>query len=129
MYRAILEGIGFALEHHAEILRDQGLMPERIVAVDAGASSNLFRQIVTDIMNTPQDYMAKMSGAPVANAFLAGLGVGIFNDFKDIKEWVSYDQANEPDASAQALYRQLYQVYRNLYIKTKDDMHALADMV
>ncbi|HHW92089.1 MAG TPA: FGGY-family carbohydrate kinase [Firmicutes bacterium] len=128
MFRAIMEGIGFALEHHAEILREQGLMPERIVAVDAGASSDLFRQIITDIMNTPQDYMAKVAGAPVANAFLAGMGVGIYKDFSQIRDWVQYDKTNEPDPKSQAVYRKLYQVYRNIYEKTKDDMHVLAEM-
>jgi xylulokinase len=128
LFRAVLEGIGYALEHHAEILRDQGLMPDRIVAVDAGASSALFRQVVTDIMNTPQDYMSKVSGAPVADAFLAGLGVGIYKDFGQIRDWVSYDASNEPDPESHAVYRKLYRIYRNLYVKTKDDMHVLADM-
>ncbi|NLT16287.1 MAG: FGGY-family carbohydrate kinase [Clostridiales bacterium] len=128
MFRSVLEGIGYALEHHAEILREQGLMPKRIVAVDAGASSNLFRQVITDIMNTPQDYMAKVSGAPVADAFLAGLGVGVYKDFGQIRDWVRYDQANVPDPASHAVYRKLYQIYRNLYEKTKDDMHVLADM-
>lgn len=73
MFRAVPEGIGYALEHHAEILRDQGLMPGRIVAADA--SGNLFMQVISDIMDSPQDYMAKVSGA--SNAFPAELGVGI----------------------------------------------------
>jgi xylulokinase len=128
VFRAILEGIGFALEHHAEILREQGLMPDRVVAVDAGASSELFRQIVTDIMNVPQDYMAKISGAPVADAFLAGLGVGIFKEFSDIKKWVTIDATNTPDPQSQKVYRKLYKVYRDLYPATKDLMHTLAEM-
>ena len=128
MFRAILEGIGFALEHHAEVLRKQGLMPERIIAVDGGASSPLFRQIITDIMGTPQDYMSKVSGAPVTDAFLAGLGVGIFKDIKEIKNWVQFDAENIPDPSCQEIYRKLYRVYRNIYDKTKDDMHTLADL-
>ena len=128
MFRAILEGIGYALEHHAEILRGMGLMPKRITAVDAGASSDLFRQIVTDIMNTPQDYMSKASGAPIANAFLAGLGVGIFKDFTDINKWIAYDTSNEPDAASQEIYSKLFKLYKDLYPKTKDIMHALADI-
>ncbi len=38
-FRSVLEGIGYALEHHAEILREQGLMPKRIVAVDAARAA------------------------------------------------------------------------------------------
>ncbi len=79
-------------------------------------------------MNTPQDYMAKVSGAPVADAFLAGLGVGVRQGFRQIRDWVRYDQANVPDPASYAVYRKLYQIYRNLYEKTKDDMHVLADM-
>jgi sugar (pentulose or hexulose) kinase len=69
-----------------------------------------------------------VSGAPVADAFLAGLGVGIYEDFGQIRDWVSYDASNEPDPESHAVYRKLYQIYRNLYVKTKDDMHVLADM-
>jgi xylulokinase len=128
VFRSILEGIGYALEHHAEILRDLGLMPKRMVAVDAGASSHLFRQIITDVMNLPQDYMAKTAGAPVADAFLAGMGAGIFKEFSDIKKWCAYDQFNEPDPTSKEVYRKLYKVYKDLYPRTMEQMHVLAEM-
>ena len=84
--------------------------------------------IITDIMNTPQDYMSKPAGAPNANAFLAGMGVGIFKEFTDIKKWISYDTSNDPDPASQAVYRNLFELYKDLYPKTKDIMHALAEM-
>ncbi|MDK2784816.1 MAG: ribulokinase [Bacillota bacterium] len=126
LYRAIMEGIGYGLAHHAEVARELGIMPERVVAVDGGASSPLFRQIVTDIMNVPQDYMAKVAGAPVADAFLAGVGVGIYKDFREIKKWITFTESNEPNPAATAVYRKLYGVYRRLYEKTADEMHFIA---
>ncbi|MCG0276534.1 MAG: FGGY-family carbohydrate kinase [Thermosediminibacteraceae bacterium] len=126
IYRAIMEGIGYGLRHHAEIARELGIMPKRIVAVDGGASSSLFRQIVTDIMDVPQDYTAKIAGAPVTDAFLAGVGVGIYKDFNEIKKWIILTEKNEPNPEATAIYMKLYDVYRRLYEKTAEEMHYIA---
>ncbi len=128
VFRSILEGIGYGLEHHAEVARELGIMPERIVAVDGGASSPLFRQIVTDIMNTPQDYMAKVSGAPVADAYLSGMGVGIYKDFSTLKSWIEFSDHNEPIPENVGAYKKLYKVYRKIYEKTAEEMHYLAKL-
>ena len=129
MFRSIIEGIGFALEHHAEILREKGAMPERIVVCDGGAASNLERQVFADIMNVPIDYMSKIAGGPAANAFLAGMGVGIYKDFAEIREWGHVDVTNMPDPDAYETYQKLFKVYKSLYLNTKEEMHTVADMV
>jgi xylulokinase len=64
----------------------------------------------------------------VADAFLAGLGVGIYKEFSDIKKWVTIDATNEPDPNSQKVYRKLYKLYRDLYPATKELMHTLAEM-
>ncbi|WP_303883272.1 FGGY-family carbohydrate kinase, partial [Acetomicrobium mobile] len=128
VFRSILEGIGYGLEHHAEVARELGIMPKRIVAVDGGASSPLFRQIVTDIMDTPQDYMAKVSGAPVTDAYLSGMGVGIYKDFSTLKSWIEFSDHNEPIPENVKVYKKLYKVYRKIYEKTAEEMHYLAKL-
>ncbi len=129
MFRSIIEGIGFALEHHAEILREKGAMPERIIVCDGGAASNLERQAFADIMNVPVDYMSQIAGGPAANAFLAGMGVGIYKDFTEIKEWCHVDVTNLPDPSSRETYQKLYEIYKKLYLNTKEEMHIVADMM
>ncbi len=129
MFRSIIEGIGFALEHHATILREKGAMPDRIIVCDGGAASNLERQAFADIMRVPVDYMSKIGGGPAADAFLAGMGVGIFKDFAEIRNWCHVDMTNEPDPSSFDTYKKLFDVYVNLYLNTKEEMHTVADMV
>jgi len=128
MFRAIIEGIAYALEHHAVALRAEGMMPKRVIVTDGGAASNLERQIFADVLKVPIDYASKVAGAPVADAFLAGLGVGIYKDYDEIKNWAHCDITNDPDPSAAAVYDKLFDVYVKLYKNTKEEMHILADM-
>ena len=69
-------------------------MPDRIIVCDGGAASNLERQAFADIMRVPVDYMSKIGGGPAADAFLAGMGVGIFKDFAEIRNWCHVDMTN-----------------------------------
>ena len=126
MFRAIIEGIALALEHHAVYLRERGQMPKRIVAVDGGAASNLERQAMADVLKVPIDYMSKAGGAPLADAFLAGVGIGVYSDYHKIQEWCRYDVTNYPDPTAAETYEKLYKVYVDLYLNTREQMHALA---
>ncbi len=128
MFRAIIEGIAYALEHHAVLLRATGMMPHRVTVTDGGAASNIERQAFADVLRVPIDYASKVAGAPVADAFLAGVGVGIYKDYDEIKKWVNLDITNDPDPSSFDLYAKLYDVYVKLYLNTKQEMHALADL-
>ncbi|MGI6191950.1 MAG: FGGY-family carbohydrate kinase [Christensenellales bacterium] len=128
MFRAILEGIAYALEHHAVLLRDKGMMPNRITVTDGGAASAIARQAFADVLRVPVDYASKVAGAPVADAFLAGLAVGLFKSVDEIKNWVNLDITNEPDPSVADMYQQMFNIYVNLYKNTKGEMHALANL-
>jgi xylulokinase len=54
IFRALLESTGYALRQHIEIARELGIDIRRVVAVDGGARSKLWRQIVSDIIEMPQ---------------------------------------------------------------------------
>ncbi len=129
IYRALLEAIGYALRHHIEVASSIGLKFNRIIAVDGGAKSRLWRQIVTDIINMPQEYVSGSSGAPFGDAFLAGIGVKAFKDYKDIINFIKIDEVTNPNSENNKLYSQLYQVYLRLYNATKEDAHYISKLL
>jgi xylulokinase len=66
-------------------------------------------------------------GPALADAYLAGFGIGLFSDFESLAEhWVRIGRVVHPDPRTTAAYEQYYPVYRRLYDRTVDEMHELA---
>ncbi|WP_455364319.1 FGGY-family carbohydrate kinase, partial [[Eubacterium] cellulosolvens] len=84
VFRAILEAAGYGLRQHMEIAESVGIKYSKMIAVNGGAKSRLWRQIMSDITGFPQQYVADAPGAPFADAFMAGVGVKIFTRLSDI---------------------------------------------
>lgn len=128
IYRALLEAAGYGLKHHMDIALSMGLKFKRLVAVNGGAKSRLWRQIVTDIVNFPQEYVSKVLGAPYGDAFLAGVGVGLYKDVNEIRNMVKIDEVTHPDPKASEIYSRLYEVYMKLYEDTKEEAWKVSEI-
>jgi len=126
VYRALLEAVAYGFNHQLMILRELGHIPKRIVAVNGGAKSRLWRQIVTDVIGFKQDYVATNPGAPLGDAFLAGIGVGQIDDWGSINEWVKVTDTSQPDPRNHDMYRKTYAIYRSMYEHLKTDFTDLA---
>lgn len=114
LYRAVLEGIGYALNHIVEIVASQ-ISVREIVAVNGGAKSRFWRQIISDIMGIPQIYIAETGGAPLGDAILAGIGCGIFKDAKIVKKWIDKGERTEPIKNNHKTYQKYYELFRKSY--------------
>ena len=127
LIRAFMEGVGYGLLHNFELIKASGLkikMP--MVIGEGGAHSRLWRQIIADILNVDGVYMKESKGAPVGNAVLAGVGVGIFKDFHVVKDWVKVTDEVHPIPENTEYYMKLYKIYRDLYEQLKDKYVDLA---
>ena len=119
LYRAILEGIGYAIKQHIEIAKELGIEVREIRAVDGGAKSRLWRKIVSDITGIKQLYSKKMLGAPIGDAFLAGVGVGVFRRFSDIRGLIDEFEVTTPDKKLFEFYDRLFKIYLEIYKETE----------
>lgn len=114
-YRAILESFGYIIRHGFEEFYPNGHPIKRIVATGGGAKSTLWRQIVSDITNLPQEYVQDAEGA-VGAAYVAGIAIGWFEDFELLrKEWVKVEAQTKPDPSATKIYDEFFLVFRDLH--------------
>jgi xylulokinase len=108
IYRAILEAFAYNLRQTYEAARPSVL---RLVATAGGARSQLWRQIVTDVLNTPLAYYPASSGS-LGIAFLAGYAAGLIAYFGDIKHsWLRDPQVTRPDETAARTYDQYFKLY------------------
>jgi xylulokinase len=128
VYRAILEGIAYGFRHHLETMRQAGVDPELVRAIGGGAGSDLWRQIVSDVTGVTQEYAATSIGSPLGDAYLAGLGTGVFEDLSTIEAATTVADRTQPDPTTSAVYDECYEVYRSLYPETKSSVHRLADL-
>jgi xylulokinase len=125
IFRAILEGIGYGVRHHIDVMTEIDVCPEEVVAVGGGTQNELWLQIVSDIAEVAQRVPAITLGASYGDAFLAGLGVGMFDAYRDVDRWLGGGRTIEPDAAHAARYRSLMDLYLELYRRTKDMMATL----
>lgn len=108
IYRAILEAFAYNQRQTYTAVRSQ---VHRLVATAGGARSQLWRQIVTDTLDTSLEYYAAASGA-LGIAFLAGYAAGLIPNFGDIQQvWLKDPQITSPDPAAVAAYDRYYEVY------------------
>jgi xylulokinase len=127
LYRAVLEGVGFGVRHHLEIMRELGAMPERVVAVGGGTRNDLWMHIVSDITGVTQLVPERTLGACYGDAFLAGLATGIIDSVDALqRDWTRIARRIEPNVGNADTYNVGYAIYRRLYENTKVQMHDLS---
>lgn len=126
IYRAILEGVAYGIRHNLEVMSEEQVIPQRIIAVGGGTKNPLWLQIVSDVCRIPLQVPSEQIGASYGDAFLAGRGIGLFNDLTEIKKWVKVKDTIAPNEEVSPRYDFYYKLFRSLYEQTKELMHNLS---
>ncbi|WP_442782958.1 FGGY-family carbohydrate kinase [Collimonas fungivorans] len=126
MYRAVLEGVSFALKHNMDAGAKGALfLDERLVVVGGASHSDLWMQIIADITGYAVYTIKENVEAALGAALLAAYGAGLVSR-EDVKQgWVSLEQRASPDAARHRMYAARFEVYRELYPALKPIMHKL----
>ncbi|MCB1489591.1 MAG: FGGY-family carbohydrate kinase [Bauldia sp.] len=122
VYRALLEGIAYGTNHVIETYADVGQSPKRILGVGGGTKNRVWSQATSDISGLNQILRSQTVGASYGDAFLAALAVGDVSR-QDIATWNPVE--SEIVAEPAEVYRRQYGVFRGIYERTADLMHAL----
>ncbi len=125
-YRAVLEGVSYALRSIVEIFRETGDLTE-LRAIGGGAKSNVWRQILADAAGvTVQTLSVPAEDATsLGAAITAGVGVGLFDDFPSAAERIQATSVTEPDPAQKAGYDRAYALYQSLYPNLKESFSKL----
>jgi xylulokinase len=122
LYRAALEATGFGVRHNIEAIEAAGGDIRRIVAVGGGTQGSLWTQIVSDITGRAQEVRVQSIGASYGAALLAAQLVGDAS----VDAWNPVQHVVTPRPPATVEYDDLYRLYRELYPRSLDVVHALA---
>lgn len=123
IYRSILEATGFGSRHLLQEIRDAGGQARRYVAVGGGTIGGLWPQIMSDAIGIEQEIPKVAIGASYGDALMAATSAGLVEDGT---HWNELDRVVTPDPEAHARYTELYEIYRDLYPATVEQMHKLA---
>ncbi|WP_448536371.1 FGGY-family carbohydrate kinase [Pseudothermotoga sp.] len=126
IYKAFMEAGAYALRHNIEAGLNAGLkLNDECWIVGGVARSSVWVQIFADVTGFKMRQVASLVEAPFGDAFLAGLGTGVIDKPERIKEWVKYREPVEPRSENKKVYDKYYEIYLQLYERTKDLMQAL----
>jgi len=116
MVRAVLEGVGFSLRILLEMLEKQSIIADEIRVIGGGSRSQVWRQIIADICNTPitRPSLTQETGS-LGVAITAGIGIGIFKDYSILDEIVKIIDTRDPQEKNRKLYDDMYTVYKESY--------------
>ncbi len=114
LWRALLEAYAYALRHHIDVLQDMGHVPRRFLASDGGSQSDLWMQIVADVIGAPVETLRGHPGSCLGAAWTAAVGVGLA-DWTGVDRFVSAGKRFEPDETRHRIYAHGYDRYRAIY--------------
>ena len=115
IFRAFLEGVAYAIKYSIEVALEVGIPLKRIILVDGGAKSPLWRQIIADVTGMEIQYIAKTEGAPLGDALLAGVGTGQLKGYEVINEWLEISEIVKPNKIRHEVYSRYYEVFKLAY--------------
>ncbi|CAN5901155.1 FGGY-family carbohydrate kinase [soil metagenome] len=126
LYRAVLEGVSFALRHNIEAgVRGVESLDAHLVVVGGASHSDLWMQIIADVTGRPVHTIAEDVEASLGAAVLAAYGAGLIDADGVRRGWVRPVPRAVPDAAAHARYSALFEQYVALYPALKPVMHRL----
>ena len=122
LYRAILEGLAYALREGGERAAKRAKAPLRELRVSGGgAQSPAAVQLTADIFGLPTGRPHTHETSGLGAAIDAAVGLGLHSSFQSaVADMVHLGELVEPDPDRHCLYDQLYRrVYRQMYDRLK----------
>lgn len=112
--RAGLEGVMLAVLSVAEALKELAGPAREVRASGGFAKSPLWRQMLADMLGQPVIVPRVTEASALGAAVLAMQGLGHIGSWREIKAWVPAQETLEPNMRANAVYREVLDVYTRL---------------
>ena len=122
VYRALIEATAFGARAIIERIREYGVPIDRVVCCGGIAEKNdVFMQIYADVLGQPMliagSPQAPALGAAISATVTAGAAAGGYDSWSEAQRRMTSvnDKRFKPNPLAQAVYDELYSLYRELY--------------
>jgi xylulokinase len=125
--RAVLEGVAYGLKDSFTLIQEAGLGAiDQVRISGGGAKSQLWKQILADVLGVELVTVNTTEGAAFGAALLAGVGAGLYPDVPQAVDKMIQITGSTQPSSATVAYQELYPRYQELYPALADQFAQLA---
>ncbi len=131
-YRAIIEGLAYALREGAERTEKRSHIPITALRVAGGGSQSPgVMQTTADIFGLPVSKPHVYEASGLGAAMDVAVGLGLQPDFETaVEEMTHLGETFDPDPARHRLYTALYErVYRRMYKRLKPLYHEIGEII
>lgn len=126
LYRAVLEGVTYALRHNIEAGREAvGDLDRQLTVVGGASHSDLWMQIIADVTGFEVLTIAQEVEAAYGAALLAAHSAGLLSPAQWENGWVQLRHRASPNPALRERYDTLFDAYRQCYPALKSIFHQL----
>ena len=126
--RAVYEGIMQSLRMVGSVLDENKIPVSTIMLIGGGAKSNIWPQMCASTFNVPVTvHQTARHATSLGAAAAAGVGIGMFKDYKDAGCLVKAKSTYQPIPEEVEPYRRHLEVYRTLYPNMVHAYEAIYD--
>ncbi|HPU98831.1 MAG TPA: FGGY-family carbohydrate kinase, partial [Candidatus Hydrogenedentes bacterium] len=116
MARAVLEGVAYAMNDSAVLIRNMGVPVDQVRCSGGGARSRLWRQIMADVIGAPMITINVDEGPAYGAAILAAVAAGIYGSVEESCDAIIHEVNRvEPDPDTGKAYARWFEAYQALY--------------
>lgn len=127
LFRAVYEGIAFALRSILDVYEENGIKVDTLALIGGGAKSRLWNEIMCNVYGKRvKVHRFPREATSLGAAIAAGVGVGLYRDFKEAASVVEFDRVYDPEMDKVEEYRRFYGIYRMMYPCLKPVFDAMA---
>lgn len=122
IYRAILEGLAYALKEGKERIEKRQKCKIKSLKVSGGGSqSNAAMQLTADVFNLPAERPHTYETSGLGAAINTAVGMKLFSDYQSAaKTMTRISETFEPNTKNAAIYQALYEdIYKSMYRRLK----------
>ena len=113
--RAVIEGIAMNMELILKAYRKQAKI-ETMNLTGGGAKGQIVAQILADVLGVHFQMPDCVEAATaIGAAVIAGVGVGVFDGFEEIRRFLKFEKQVEPNKENQQVYEKLKPVFDEAY--------------
>ena len=121
MVRALLEGVALSLQHNLLTAEETGVVIDSLNAMGGSAISLLWTQIKADVTGKKVQVPASDTATTLGAALLAGVGCGIYPDYKEaVESTIHITRVHEPNMENHERYQKVMELYLALYENLKE---------
>lgn len=128
LYRAALESIGYTIDQHFDIFKENNLKINKIMAVGGGTKNPIWMQIISDITGQEISTASTTIGASYGDALMAIIAVGDSKGYEELAQYIKSGETYKPNMKRYERYKPYRRIYDELYIRNRDLMHQLEEL-